>query len=340
MNIIQSVPTNIITGFLGSGKTTLITHLLQHKPAGERWAVLINEFGSAGVDGSLLSGTQADDGQVFIKEVPGGCLCCAAGLPAQIAINSLLARARPQRLLIEPTGLGHPREILELLQSEHYRSVIDLRATLTLVDARKASDPRYTRHETFRQQLEVADVIIASKADLYSGADREQLQNMLSDMNCAAANRVVESVQGDIPLALLEAPARAAASSNNNRLNALSTMLSSTPAADIGPAPLFPAAGYLTSSNRGDGFVSYAWVFSPDKTFRFRPVLSLLSSVRAERLKAVLITDQGVIGYNCADDVSTELVLDDAADSRIEIILADGCANPVTDEALLACLSH
>lgn len=337
MNIIQSVPTNIITGFLGSGKTTLITHLLQHKPAGERWAVLINEFGSAGVDGSLLSGTQADEGQVFIKEVPGGCLCCAAGLPAQIAINSLLTRARPQRLLIEPTGLGHPREILELLQSEHYRSVIDLRATLTLVDARKASDSRYTSHDTFRQQLDVADVIIASKADLYSGDDREQLQNLLNDMNCAAANRVVEAVQGDIPLSLLEAPARTAALSST-AINALSPAPASTPAADIGPAPEFPAVGYLTSSNRGDGFVSYAWVFSPEMTFRFRPVLSLLSSVRAERLKAVLITDQGVIGYNCTDDVSTELTLDDAADSRIEIILADGSANPVTDEALLACL--
>ena len=64
-------------------------------------------------------------------------MCCTAGLPMQIALNMLLARARPHRLLIEPTGLGHPREVLASLAAPHYRELIDLRATVTLVDARQ-----------------------------------------------------------------------------------------------------------------------------------------------------------------------------------------------------------
>lgn len=72
--MINRVPTNIITGFLGVGKTTAILHLLATKPAHEKWAVLVNEFGEIGIDGAIMSEQGA-----MIKEVPGGCLCCTAG---------------------------------------------------------------------------------------------------------------------------------------------------------------------------------------------------------------------------------------------------------------------
>ena len=105
---IHNVPTTIITGFLGVGKTSAILHLLTQKPAHERWAILVNEFGEIGIDKSLFEGQLTADSGVFIREVPGGCMCCAASLPMQIALNQLLAASRPHRLLIEPTGLGHP----------------------------------------------------------------------------------------------------------------------------------------------------------------------------------------------------------------------------------------
>lgn len=79
--------TNLITGFLGSGKTTSILHLLAQKPADEKWAVLVNEFGEVGIDGALL----ADSG-ALLKEIPGGCMCCVNGLPMQVGLNTLLRR--------------------------------------------------------------------------------------------------------------------------------------------------------------------------------------------------------------------------------------------------------
>ena len=69
--VLAAIPTNIITGFLGAGKTTLIQQLLTNKPANERWAVLVNEFGQIGIDQALM----ASQDEVFIKEVAGGCIC-------------------------------------------------------------------------------------------------------------------------------------------------------------------------------------------------------------------------------------------------------------------------
>ena len=101
--MVQRVATNIITGFLGAGKTTTILHLLKNKPKNENWAVLVNEFGEIGIDGALMVEHGA-----MIKEIPGGCMCCTAGVPMSVGINALL-RTNPDRLLIEPTGLGHPK---------------------------------------------------------------------------------------------------------------------------------------------------------------------------------------------------------------------------------------
>lgn len=161
---------NLITGFLGSGKTTTLRHLLACKPEGEQWAVLVNEFGEIGIDGALL----AESGAV-LKEIPGGCMCCVNGLPMQVGLNMLLKQARPDRLLIEPTGLGHPKQILDMLSAAVYQPWIDLRATLCLLDPRQLADARVRENENFRDQLAAADIIIANKQDRWADADAQAL---------------------------------------------------------------------------------------------------------------------------------------------------------------------
>lgn len=129
--------TNLITGFLGSGKTTSILHLLANKDPAEKWAVLVNEFGEVGIDGALLANSGA-----LLKEIPGGCMCCVNGLPMQVGLNTLLRQGKPDRLLIEPTGLGHPKQILDLLTAPVYEPWIDLRATLCILDPRLLLDKK------------------------------------------------------------------------------------------------------------------------------------------------------------------------------------------------------
>src|SRR5690606_31162190 len=149
------IRTHLITGFLGVGKTTAILHLLKQKPAGETWAVLVNEFGEVGGDGAIL----ASQGAV-VKEVPGGCLCGVSGLPFQIGLNMLIAREKPDVLLIEPTGLGHPRNILQTLRNEHYRDILQPGTSLCVLDPRHLSDPRYLDNDVFADQIQLADVLV------------------------------------------------------------------------------------------------------------------------------------------------------------------------------------
>ncbi|MBO6225763.1 MAG: GTP-binding protein, partial [Psychrobacter sp.] len=114
--VFQNIPCTLVTGFLGAGKTTVINQLLASKPVDERWALLINEFGRIGIDGSLLASSQdeaIDKNSIAIREVSGGCICCTSQLPLQIAISRLLSDHHPQRLIIEPTGLAHPRELID-----------------------------------------------------------------------------------------------------------------------------------------------------------------------------------------------------------------------------------
>ena len=331
--MILSVPTNIITGFLGVGKTTAIMHLLKQKPTEERWAVLVNEFGEVGIDGSLFQGSNNAAQDVYIREVPGGCMCCAAGLPMQIALNMLLARAKPHRLLIEPTGLGHPKEVLDALRAEHYRSVIDLRATITLVDARKIQHERYTANSTFNQQLEIADVIVANKADQYQPRDFPALIEYLEDKQWMNNQSVYQISMGKLKRDwLLPSSSYDGHSCQHPITNSTKSPFNSNPA--------LPPCGYLSFSNQAEGFHSQGWVFKPTFIFSRDKLYETLMNIDAERVKGVFITNQGVIAYNKADNVLTEIDIDDAMDSRIECIATTDKPFTSLEPALLTCLAH
>ena len=328
-NKIEAVPTNIITGFLGVGKTSAILHLLKSKPDNERWAILVNEFGEIGVDGSLFQGQHSEGGNVFIREVPGGCMCCAAGLPMQIALNQLLARAKPDRLLIEPTGLGHPIEVLEVLTAEYYVNVLSIEKIITLVDARNLADPRYTEHATFNQQIAIADVVVGNKQDLYQPQDRVQLEHYAKSKSQSEVE-VIFTEQGRISLTALEGAADASVDSHHHHHHSKGAEQDS-----LVNAPL-PESGYLKAVNQGEGFYSIGWRFDSRKIFNRQALFLFLSGVVAERVKAVFITESGIFGYNLTPDTLTEVELDDCFESRIDIIASEICEQ--WEAQLLDCL--
>lgn len=303
----KPVSTNIITGFLGVGKSTAILHLLGQKPAQESWAILVNEFGEIGVDGGLLA--QSGQQDVVIKEIPGGCMCCASGLPMQISLNLLLARKRPDRLLIEPTGLGHPAEVLATLSGEQYRGVLTLEQTLTLVDARKVHDERYRKHEIFNQQLEVADQIIANKADLYASGDVQALDDFLAQQHITAPRHRVS--HGQIPLDWLKGKAGYSHLALTNAVGGVGEELAGLVA---------PESGLIRRQGQGEGFASCGWIFARHSRFEFNGLMSLLLGLDMERLKGILHTDQGWFVFNLADGVMSTGSIEDAPDSRLECI--------------------
>jgi len=166
-DIIQNVATNIISGFLGVGKTTAILSLFANKPANEKWGVLVNEFGKIGIDGRVY---QAES--IAVKEIPGGCVCCAQGLPLQVAVNRFLRETRPDRLIIESSGIGHPAGVLKTLKGDHFKTVLSLKAGICLIDPRQLQQPEFFQNALFKEQVQLADILVANKIDL---ADKEAL---------------------------------------------------------------------------------------------------------------------------------------------------------------------
>lgn len=324
--LLANIPVNVITGFLGAGKTSFIKCLLAQKPKDERWAVLVNEFGEIGLDGALLG--EADG--VVIREVPGGCLCCAAGVPTRVAIAGLLKKAKPHRLLIEPTGLGHPANIVQTLQSDEYRGVLALKSSVCLVDPRNLADSRYTTHELFNQQMAMADIVLASKADCYNETPLQSLAGYLTAINPDATMMVFSREQ---PLAgtlleTLDSPSGAllrAKNAQENRQKSTGLTLSRPAASvfDAGPDenPItFNPQGVVRKLHQGEGLYACGWCFAADWCFDFDALMALCDAIPSLRLKAVMITADGILAINRLEAELSLSELDDTLDSRIEFI--------------------
>ena len=189
---LAKIPVTVITGFLGSGKTTLIRHLMAN-PQGKRLAILVNEFGTVGVDGDILkSCADASCPVENIVELANGCICCTVAEDFIPTIEALMALpTRPDHIIIETSGLALPKPLLKAFDWPAIRSRITVDGVVTLADAeavaagRFAPDPAAVQaqrladdsidHETplsevFEDQIACADIVLLSKADLAGDA--------------------------------------------------------------------------------------------------------------------------------------------------------------------------
>ena len=301
--------TNLITGFLGSGKTTAIRHLLAHKPEHERWAVLVNEFGEIGIDGALLA-----DSVAVLKEIPGGCMCCVNGLPMQVGLNMLLQQTKPDRLLIEPTGLGHPKQILSLLTQESYAGWIDLQATLCLLDARQLSQLLYRDNENFRDQLAAADVILASKSDTYRPEDRRALEAWTAQDPLQRPCYAIAQGEADVALLSLHR-------TNRTELPDAQHHHGQAKAQGLAALRLPENARWRRALNEGQGFTSCGWIFDGDTRFDTVGFMEWVRLAPVERAKGLVRIPEGTLLINLqGQDLNIETRPNAPLDSRVELI--------------------
>ncbi|GAB2641551.1 GTP-binding protein [Psychrobacter pocilloporae] len=185
--IFQNIPCTLVTGFLGAGKTTVINQLLATKSNDERWALLINEFGRIGIDGALLASSQDNNDleqqNIAMREVSGGCICCTSQLPLQIAISRLLNDHHPRRLLIEPTGLAHPRELILQLSAPHWQTALQMNAVITVLSGEQWQQIKYRDHEGFQAHVRDADVLIVNRYDQLSSSEKHTLVEWIAKLN-------------------------------------------------------------------------------------------------------------------------------------------------------------
>ncbi|MGY6548237.1 MAG: cobalamin biosynthesis protein CobW [Roseinatronobacter sp.] len=192
MSTLEKLPVTIITGFLGSGKTTVISHLLRN-PGGRRLAVVVNEFGEVGVDGEILKGCALPDcPEENIVELANGCICCTVADDFIPTIEALMRLdPRPDHILIETSGLALPKPLLQAFDWPAIRSRITVDGVIALADAEAVAAGRFAPdvaavdrqraaddsldHETplsevFEDQIACADLVLLTKPDL-AGAE-------------------------------------------------------------------------------------------------------------------------------------------------------------------------
>lgn len=305
----MTLPVNLVTGFLGTGKTTLIRHLLQHHPADQQWAVLVNEFGEVGVDGALL-----DDTGVAIEEVAGGCLCCVAAPAFTTGLNRLIRQHRPDRILIEPSGLGHPAQVLEQLRSPLYQGVLTVQSTLCLVDPRHLDSPRHLAHPTFQDQIHLADVLVANKTDLCDKAAIERFLAFAATLDPPKA-AVLLATHGRIDPAVLT---RDATERRAVFPEAHAYLMSQQPSQeDDSPAQ----DAWLRYSGEDDGYYRLGWWVGAAHRFERAALSAWLDTLPYERVKGVLVCTEGGLRYNRTGDDPAEVAdIEPPAASHLQLI--------------------
>ena len=332
------IPVNIIGGPLGVGKTTTINHLLKNRPEGEKWAVLVNEYGLIGLDAALME-SEPESGQpagVEIREVAGGCICCSAGMMFEVSLVFLLQR-RPARLIIEPTGLAALSGILDTLDRPGIREAVDVQSVICLMD------PKRFREELVREevldQVEAADVLLASRRDLASPEQLEGFREWAESL--FPAKRYVGQVeQGQLPQELLSLVAKRTTAvrraghshgtdhdhdhdhkhehSHDHDHHASSAETTAEEIVCDAKRPI------VARSHRSSTASTVGWICWGGLVFDAKRISSWLNELvvlpGTLRIKAVLRTNEGWCSFNYTDGIQVVKHSGHRRDSRLEII--------------------
>jgi cobalamin biosynthesis protein CobW len=221
---LEKVPATIVTGFLGAGKTTLVRHVMA-QAAGRRIAIIVNEFGSLGIDGELLKscgipGCEEDN----IVELANGCICCTVADDFLPTMTALLDRPEPpEHILIETSGLALPKPLIKAFNWPGIRSRVTVDGVVTVVDGPAVADGRFADDpaaveaqraaddnldhdnplaEVYEDQLGAADLVVLNKADLLDEAAVTKLRAEIM-AHLPRQVKVVAAREGALEIAVL-----------------------------------------------------------------------------------------------------------------------------------------
>jgi cobalamin biosynthesis protein CobW len=219
------IPTTVITGFLGAGKTTLVRHLLAHAPKGKRIALIINEFGDLGVDKDILAGCGDETcREEDMVELSNGCICCTVADEFIPTMQALLARpVKFDHIVIETSGLALPQPLIRAFNWPEIKAQVTIDGVVTVADASALAEGRFASdeaavdaqrrqdemldHETplgelFEDQLSVADLVVINKADLLDAAMLDKVEaNIRAELRPGVG--VIRAHNGHVDIAAL-----------------------------------------------------------------------------------------------------------------------------------------
>ncbi|MDH5518433.1 MAG: GTP-binding protein [Gammaproteobacteria bacterium] len=316
------IATNLIIGRLGSGKTTAIRQLIKHKPVDENWAIIVNEFGQIGIDAALLTADNPDN--LRITEIAGGCICCAAQTQLNVSITQLIRQYKPDRIIIETTGLGHAAGVIDLLRGEYLKNVIHIQSVICLIDInlfdhsyQNKSDRSPVFSDSFSQQTQLADIIVLNKMDL---ADGEYIDNARHYLNSfyPAKKIILPSSQGRFDIKWLSHH-----TDNSDNLNIATVAEHYQAESEIYE---FKNLSIECFKSMTDDYLSFGYIFPASVTFNRKQSLCFINDLfnNAElsliRLKAVLNCHRYWYGFNALEQHTEVTESSYRRDNRIELI--------------------
>lgn len=176
------IKVDIISGFLGAGKTTLIKHLLKHVYAGENVVLIENEFGEIGIDGGFLK-----EAGIEIREMNSGCICCSLVGDFATSLKEVVDRYTPDRILIEPSGVGKLSDVVKAVENVKDDLDLEICYKVAVIDVTKCRMYLKNFGEFYKNQIESASTVIFSRTDIAKAEKVEEALKLVKELNAEAA---------------------------------------------------------------------------------------------------------------------------------------------------------
>ncbi|MEI6141940.1 MAG: GTP-binding protein [Mariniphaga sp.] len=192
----NAISVNIISGFLGSGKTTSIIRLLSQRTVNDSWAIIINEFGKVSIDSQTLINSGLNNSDLF--DISGGCICCSAKIYFREDLEKIVASSKYNRIIIEPSGLGGIEMVSEIVEAN---PLLRLLPTICLVDILMTQNQKLQRLPIYLTQIRKASIIAFTKCDLTK--DENELNGLIGQFKKNFPDKLCLAIRSDCDFSLL-----------------------------------------------------------------------------------------------------------------------------------------
>lgn len=344
------LPVTVVTGALGAGKTSLIARLMASKPPGEHWVVLLNEFTETGID--ALTVAAVAQGSYDVRLVAGGCLCCTGEQDFRRNLRELLATGACDRLIVEPSGAGHPAGMVEELLAHQSHGALRVEAILGLIDPPRLASGEALEPGLTRDQLDIADVLVLAKPDLATPGTADAMQELQQSLYPPRPVLMGDRIDPQL-LAMLAMRERQAGNDRNHaddHVHDHDHARDRVTGAPIGeatpPREVELANGLLRSDSLLLGRGAASWVLPRGRAFNAQRLRSLLEGTdpqvkAAQRIKGVFQVgeDEWLLVQRSASGM-TATPSAWRRDSRVEVLADSGTDWSAWDALWQQCRSN
>lgn len=303
----MKIPVHVVGGFLGVGKTTALTALVAARAGSERAAIVVNDFGEAGIDAARIEGEPSG----LVQNIAGGCICCTAPEGLVRVVTELLEVQKPDRIYVEPSGLGRPRDVVDMLARGGLAQRVELRPIVVVVDPARLDLADPLMHE----QWEGGDVLVVNRVDLATPGALDLVRRSVAE-KWPPFQQVIETTFGVLPADLPDLARGAASGQHHPEAEAQHPDHDHDHDHVHGPGCAVP--------DSTSGFLARSAVLPGDRTYRWEALRRALDRPEIVRFKGMFLSDLGWVRVDVAGGVTDMRSTPWRRDSRYDLVVRAG----------------